>query len=145
MVRGTSPSSHKILFSKTCIPSLGVTQPRIQWLLEKKRRNMKLTTALHLALRLKISSPIRCSCLHRINLLSFYFLILAVQSSYIVRSKFIPLFVDGPGSSVGTATGYRLDGPGIESRWGRDFPDLSRPALGPKQPPVQSVPGLSWG
>jgi hypothetical protein len=27
----------------------------------------------------------------------------------------------GPGSSVGTATGYGLDGPGIESRWGRDF------------------------
>jgi hypothetical protein len=27
----------------------------------------------------------------------------------------------GPGSSVGIATGYRLDGPGIESRWGRDF------------------------
>ena len=25
----------------------------------------------------------------------------------------------------------RLDGPGIESRWGRDFPHLSRSALGP--------------
>ena len=37
----------------------------------------------------------------------------------------------GPGSSVGIATGYWLDGPGIESRWGRDFPHLSRPALGP--------------
>ena len=29
--------------------------------------------------------------------------------------------VGGPGSSVGTATGYRLDGPGIESRWGEIF------------------------
>ena len=37
----------------------------------------------------------------------------------------------GPGSVVGIATGYRLDGPGIESRWGRDFSHLSRPALGP--------------
>jgi hypothetical protein len=37
---------------------------------------------------------------------------------------------------VGIATGYGLDGPGIESRWGRDFPHLSRPALGPTQPPV---------
>jgi len=37
----------------------------------------------------------------------------------------------GPGSAVGVATGYGLDGPGIESRWGRDFPHLSRPALGP--------------
>jgi hypothetical protein len=27
--------------------------------------------------------------------------------------------------------GYGLDGPGIESRWGRGFPHLSRPALGP--------------
>jgi hypothetical protein len=42
-----------------------------------------------------------------------------------------------PGSSVGTATGYGLDGPGIESWWDRDFSHLSRPALGPNQPPVQ--------
>jgi hypothetical protein len=27
----------------------------------------------------------------------------------------------GPGSSVGIATGYGLDGPGIESRWGEIF------------------------
>jgi len=37
----------------------------------------------------------------------------------------------GPGSSVGIATGYGLDGPGIETRWRRDFPHLFRPALGP--------------
>ena len=37
----------------------------------------------------------------------------------------------GPGSAVGIATAYGLDGPGIESRWGRDFAHLSRPALRP--------------
>ena len=55
------------------------------------------------------------------------------------------LFANGPGSSVGIATGYGLDGPGIESRWGRDFPHLSRPALGPTQPPVKWVLGFSGG
>jgi hypothetical protein len=42
----------------------------------------------------------------------------------------------GPGSVVGIDTGYGLDGPGIESRWGRDFSHLSRHVLGPTQPPV---------
>ena len=51
----------------------------------------------------------------------------------------------GPGSMVGIATGYGLDSPGIESRWVRDLPHLSRPALGPTQPPVQRVLGLSRG
>jgi hypothetical protein len=57
----------------------------------------------------------------------------------------IYLLTVGRVSSVGIATGYGLDGPGIESQWGRDFPHLSRPALGPTQPPVQWVPGLSRG
>jgi hypothetical protein len=36
----------------------------------------------------------------------------------------------GRDSSVGIANGYRLDGPGIEYQWGRDFPHPSRPATG---------------
>jgi len=45
----------------------------------------------------------------------------------------------GRGSVVGIATPYRLDGPGIESRCGRDFLHLSRPALRPTQPPVKGA------
>ena len=41
-------------------------------------------------------------------------------------------------SSVGIATRYGLDGPGIESRWGRDFLHPFRPALNP-HPPSQTV------
>ena len=51
----------------------------------------------------------------------------------------------GRDSVVGIATRYGLDGPGIESRWRRDFPHPPRPALGPTQPPVQWVPGLFPG
>jgi hypothetical protein len=41
---------------------------------------------------------------------------------------------------VGIATRYRLDGPRIESRCGRDFPHPSRPALGPTQSLI--LPGV---
>ena len=67
--------------------------------------------------------------------------------TFIIRSEFNYFYINSnwQGSSVGIATGYGLDGPEIESRWGRDFPHLSRPTLGPTQPPVQWVPGLSRG
>jgi len=43
------------------------------------------------------------------------------------------------------ATCYGLDGPGIESRWGLDFPHPFTPAVGPTQPPIQGVPVLIRG
>jgi hypothetical protein len=51
----------------------------------------------------------------------------------------------GRDSSVGVATRYGLDDPGVESRWGRDLPHSPRPALGPTNLPVQWVPGLFSG
>jgi hypothetical protein len=51
--------------------------------------------------------------------------------------SFISEYNGGPGSAVDIATDYGLEGPGIDSRWRRDFLHLSRPALGPIQPPVQ--------
>ena len=59
--------------------------------------------------------------------------------------RYIKVYIVGRDSSVGIATRYRLDGLGIESRWGRDFQHPSRPALGATQPPIQWAPGLSQG
>jgi len=50
----------------------------------------------------------------------------------------------GPGSSVGVATDYGLDGAG-SNPGGDEIFRPSRPALEPTQPPVQWVLGLSRG
>jgi len=47
------------------------------------------------------------------------------------------IHVGGLGSVDDIVTGYGLEGLGIESQWGQDFPHLSGLALGPTQPPVQ--------
>ena len=49
------------------------------------------------------------------------------------------LKVCGRGSVVSVATRYGLDGPEIESRWGRDFPHPSRSVVGPTQHPTMGT------
>jgi len=56
----------------------------------------------------------------------------------------IYIYIYGPGSSVGIVTDYMLDSPG-SNPGGDEIFRLSRPVLGPTQPPVKWVRGLSWG
>jgi len=53
-------------------------------------------------------------------------------------------FILGLGSSVGITTDYELDGPGSNSG-GDEIFRQPRPTLGPTQPPVKWVLGLSRG
>ena len=63
-------------------------------------------------------------------------------SEMLLQAQFYPV---GRVSSVGIATGYRMNGTVIESRWGRNISHPSRPALGPTQVPIQWATGLSQG
>jgi hypothetical protein len=55
------------------------------------------------------------------------------------------IYKRGSGSVVGIAIGYGLDGPGIESQWRVRLSAPVQTGMGPTQPPVQWVLGLSRG
>ena len=70
--------------------------------------------------------------------------------SYVIRNNLIGIFYmillwnRGPDSSVGIATDYGVDDPG-SNLGGDEIFRPSRPVLGPTQPPVKWVLGLSRG
>jgi len=63
---------------------------------------------------------------------------------YIYIYVYIYTNICGPGSSVGIATDYGLDGPGSNSG-GNEISRPSRPVLGPTKPPVKRIPSISRG
>jgi hypothetical protein len=60
------------------------------------------------------------------------------------NSPIYSIIAAGPGSSVGIATDYWLDGRG-SNPGGDEIFRPSRPALGPTQPPIKWLPGPSLG
>ena len=60
------------------------------------------------------------------------------ERSYIIY-KFTLL---GRDCVAGTTIPHGFESPGIETRWGRDFPQLPIPAVGSTQHPAQWVPSL---
>ena len=71
----------------------------------------------------------------------YIYIIICIMNYYVL---YIINYYCGPGSSVGIATDYGLDGPGSYPG-GDEIFRPSRPALGPTQPPVQRVPCLYRG
>ena len=76
------------------------------------------------------------------------FLAVTRRQHYFFNICFHIQFEGDRDSSIGIATRYGLGCPGIESRWGGDFPHPSRPALGVHPPSCtmgnRSFPEVKW-
>jgi hypothetical protein len=86
-----------------------------------------------------------CMLLKQLSLITFIKVKPLPLNLKVIKLNLLNHVLVGRDSSVGIATRYGLDGPGIESRCGRDFSHSYRPALRPTQPPIQWVPGLFPG
>jgi hypothetical protein len=68
-----------------------------------------------------------------------------VETEHAAEYYIVPCDIWGRGKTDDIVTRYGLDGPGIESQWGLDFPHPFGPAFGPTQSPIQEAPGVSRG
>jgi len=81
--------------------------------------------------------------LHSSVCLKLCFYLQEKEGNKICSLKFV--MKRGDRDIVDIATCYRLEGPGLEHWWGRDFLHPSRPTPEPSQSPVQWVLGISPG
>ena len=80
-----------------------------------------------------------------LNVTSLFVTSCRLKCDFTQPSTALSVLVCKGDSSVGLATRYGLDGPRIDSRWGRDFPHLSRTVQGPTQLPVLLISGSFSG
>jgi hypothetical protein len=90
--------------------------------------------------------PVWLHSIDRNNFTSSISTILFVLPHFLLENAgmVISLYVNRD-SSVGTATGYGLNGPGNESLWGQNFPHLCRLAMWSTQSPLKCVTGFLPG
>ena len=136
---------------------IGLSVWRVEWVLSSKRVNNSVWSLIFLAQEFPVVQFMSNRChvataqpVQRMEIsINFESMVVycltTLQMLEDERKNEQSAMVDGTGLA-GTATRYRLDGPGIEFQWRWHFPDLSRLALGLSQPPIQWVPCLfPWG